>query len=875
MKKQPRLTPVFVALCVFLASGPFPAAAQVIGRVQIGAGSGSVPVVPAFGGVLPSAGALSTTLTPMGLNGSLAAPSFAPTPLVSVVPGAALSAPQALTVVTQRAAATAENAIIVRTPGAAATHIADEAAAYAELPSAMTPSAQAAKIEAAPAKGLAGRVLDTLLRRSAASISFDGAREKSAPIFGAMSLKEQKPLTLPNGTLADEQPTIPSPDREPTTRVEAYGLPGARDVGGIFETSRKVLSADPANTTAVVDAVKAMIDADTARYGVPSSDLRLIHAQRFEGKGEQADTLFVYFRQTKAGLVVNGSALSFTIKMLDGRPTIVAQTGQIFPQIEANTETVLTDDQIMGKIAERTGMPASDVSTAFEFFEQKLIYSRGAWRNVKLYVADGLPFMVAVDVVTGLVFAWDNRTGLESFQAPVAPNGGAAGVSGTVHGKTVDKGPILPGSVLTEIPLAFLEVKIAGKSYVTDKDGKFSSEAKIEAGPEGLTLDATLSGPYVRVEDASGKTLTIKVTIKPGDNQIVFNPASGVADENTIAQVNAFKTVNRALNFLRERKLTNAKMDAVQLPVRSNIDDECNAYYTPGRPSENFFRSSKNCVNSAYDSVSQHETGHFWDDFTGGIVNGGLSEGWGDILSMFDLNNPIIGEHFLKVARAGVDYIRHGENKYQYNEFDEVHDQGQAWGGFAWKLRKALIEKLGYDDGAAMAESLIMPTMFAKATTIPDAMAQVLVNATKKDGTILHEAEIRAAAQAHGVKLPQAAAPTSSPASWLKVSVKSSSIESLPGANTGLLPESAEAILPEHQEGAKGAQGVVTFTAGRLVRADALSYIRGYLDHFGVTYTIRRISGGGNGATYELAMTGNVRAIENITKTLKDGHLGY
>ncbi len=252
----------------------------------------------------------------------------------------------------------------------------------------------------------------------------------------------------------------------------------------------------------------------------------------------------------------------------------------------------------------------------------------------------------------------------------------------------------------------------------------------------------------------------MKVQVKPGENKVVFNPSTGITDENTLAQINAFSKVNLSLNFLRERKLSNERMDKTQLPVRTNINDECNAYYTPGRPTLNFFRSSKNCVNSAYDTVAEHENGHYWDDFTGGIVNGGMSEGWGDILSMFRLNNPIIGEHFLKVARGGVDYIRHGENKYQYNEYDEVHDQGQAWGGFAWKLRKALIEKLGAEAGAEMAESLVMPTMFAKTSKIPDAMAQVLINATAKDGTILHEAEIRAAAKAHGINLPQAAAPT-------------------------------------------------------------------------------------------------------------------
>ena len=324
MKTQPRLSPVFVALSLFHVSGPLPAAAQM--RVQAGVGTGvSIPVVPAgrFSAAIGS-GLASPYGSPLGLTGALAAPSIAPTPLVSVVPTAA-AAPAALLVVTQAAATPdAANAIIIRTPGAASTHIAEEAAAYAEVPAAATP---AKAVAAAPVqKSVTTRILDTLLRRPAASISFDGASEKSAPIFARMGLKEQKPLSLPNGSSTDEQPTLPSPDRVPTTRVEAYGLvPGAVDVGGIFETSRKVLTADPANASAVVDAVRAMIDADRARYGVASADLRLIHAQKFEGRGEQADTLFVYFRQTKNGLVVNGSGLSFTIKTLDGRPTIVVR----------------------------------------------------------------------------------------------------------------------------------------------------------------------------------------------------------------------------------------------------------------------------------------------------------------------------------------------------------------------------------------------------------------------------------------------------------------------------------------------------------------------------------------------------------------------
>jgi hypothetical protein len=661
MKKQPRLFPVFVALSLFLVSGPLPAAAQM--RAQIGASAGSVvPVVPAIGGsILPSAGILSNSPATLGLNGVLGAPS-SPAPLISVVPSALNANPQALTAVTQQAAAAANgfNAFVVPAPGAAATNVAQEAAAYADA----APAPLVIKVSPAPVqKSVVARVMDTLLGRPAASVAFDGAASKSAPIFARMGIREQKPLILRNGTGLDEQPSIPTADAE---RTQVFAVPGAPGLTPTSGANRVTLDAAPADTDGILRALRARIDGERAHYGVSSSELRLVHAQRFEGRGDQADSIFFYFNRVKDGLVVNGHNISFTVMIIEGKPQLVAEPDRPLSAIDVNTETVLTDDQIMGKIAERTGMPASEVATTFEFLEQKIIYARGEWRNAKLYVAEGLPFMVAVDVVSGLVFAWDNRAGLHSFQQAAAePNAG--GVTGKISGNTVDRGPILKDSVVSEVPMPFMEVKIGGKSYVTDKNGVLPSDLGLEIGPEGLELTATLAGPYVRVENQQGVTLSVKVSVKPGENKVVFNPATSVTDENTLAQINAFHKVNMSLNFLRERKLSNEKMDKTQLPVRTNVNDECNAYYTPGRPSLNFFRSSKNCVNSAYDTVAEHENGHYWDDFTGGIVNGGLSEGWGDILSMFRLNNPIIGEHFLKVARGGVDYIRHGENKYQYN----------------------------------------------------------------------------------------------------------------------------------------------------------------------------------------------------------------
>ncbi len=198
------------------------------------------------------------------------------------------------------------------------------------------------------------------------------------------------------------------------------------------------------------------------------------------------------------------------------------------------------------------------------------------------------------------------------------------------------------------------------------------------------------------------------------------------------------------------------------IPIKTNINRDCNAYYTPWSPSLNFFSGSQRCANTAFDSVVYHEYGHFVDDMLGGIVNGGLSEGWGDILSMYITGTPEIGRGFLRGREES--WIRHGDNDYQYRARDEVHKQGQAWGGFAWKLRKALIasfEAAGLTEweatkrGTDLAAALVIPVLFANARNIPQAIEAVLMRDVGEDGRAAHFKEIQAAAAAHGIELKE------------------------------------------------------------------------------------------------------------------------
>ncbi|MEK9145000.1 MAG: hypothetical protein AAB339_05265, partial [Elusimicrobiota bacterium] len=414
------------------------------------------------------------------------------------------------------------------------------------------------------------------------------------------------------------------------------------------------------------------------------------------------------------------------------------------------------EEQILAKAAERLGRPASGA----EFLDQgpRIMHLGGAWRAVRLLLSQTKTLMAAVDVNTGETFAWDPR----------ARAAGAAASAGEVTGRGIADGPI-DGATPSILALGHVEIKTSdGKSFYADAHGAFTVPGE-GTGPVELTV--RLSGRYAAVHDQQGKDLVLTVTAKPGETlRVVFNPQG--AEEGLLAQVNAYFHTTFVHDWLVKAGID---LDALNspMPVKTNIDDECNAYYTPYSPSLNFFRSSERCANSSYNDVNYHELGHGVDDAAHrGIPNGGLSEAIGDMLAMFITGQPVVGRGFLKGNAR--DYIRHGENDYKYRSRDEVHDQGQAGMGFAWKLRKALMVSLGEAEGAATATSLVIPAILAYNRDIPAFIQSVLMRDVGADGTAAHYKEIAAAAKAHGLTVK----------------------EPKPGENGSLVSVDADAPLP-------------------------------------------------------------------------------
>lgn len=371
---------------------------------------------------------------------------------------------------------------------------------------------------------------------------------------------------------------------------------------------------------------------------------------------------------------------------------------------------------------------------AATIFKKDLVYRflNSAWRPVYDIQFEGVGTAVSVDVETGKVHK-ENRKYHSNRE-----------VSGTVSGMGI-KFFESTETKLETLTLPMLELSGSdGSLFSTDSLGAF----KVDTAND-LKVTATMKGKWARVVTKSGTALS---AVGEGTSpiKIMFNEKGAEFDT---AQVNGYFHTNVVHDFVKSFGLNSAKIDK-QVTVNVNLPQTCNAYYTGG--TINFFKAGASgatkCVNSAYDSVVYHEYGHLVDDAFGGITDGGMSEGWGDVLSILITKQPIIGKGFF--ANDPSKYIRNADNNYVYKPGDEVHKAGQALAGFVWHLRDALMKKYGADKVDKMIGELVLPSLASNAKDMYAVAKEVLVR-NDDDGNLANgtpdKAEIVAAAKMHGI----------------------------------------------------------------------------------------------------------------------------
>jgi len=283
-------------------------------------------------------------------------------------------------------------------------------------------------------------------------------------------------------------------------------------------------------------------------------------------------------------------------------------------------------------------------------------------------------------------------------------------------------------SALVNAPLPGLVLSVPGIGNVTtDNNGQFVINI---ASPVSITVGALDGRHHAVISGANAPSGSF--TVNPGVATTI-QLLTSAATTNQAAHTTATYWTDKVNEWARSILGNSPELaTADNVGVTVNIASTCNAYYVSN--TTNYYQAGGGCSNTAASTVIAHEWGHGLDDRYGGISQtNGLSEGWGDILGCYLLDTPNLGSGF---QTAGVP-LRSANNTTQYPcSGCGVHEAGQSWMGFAWKLRERLATTFANRPAAiALTEDIVVGTIAADATNQADAVLQVYI-ADDNDGNL-------------------------------------------------------------------------------------------------------------------------------------------
>jgi hypothetical protein len=170
------------------------------------------------------------------------------------------------------------------------------------------------------------------------------------------------------------------------------------------------------------------------------------------------------------------------------------------------------------------------------------------------------------------------------------------------------------------------------------------------------TVTTTLSGRYFRMVDSCGAisasgTGDVAMGGTNGQHDCT-TPGSGGAG-NTPASRSGFYELNRIAEQARGWLSSNSWLNA-QVTSNMNLNQTCNAFWSPAAGTVNFYRSGGGCRNTGeLAGVFDHEWGHGMDDNDSGGALSNSSEAYADIAAIYRLQTSCIGHGFFWTVNDG------------------------------------------------------------------------------------------------------------------------------------------------------------------------------------------------------------------------------
>jgi len=391
--------------------------------------------------------------------------------------------------------------------------------------------------------------------------------------------------------------------------------------------------------------------------------------------------ILVYsYQQYLADLPVKNSLVRLLIKNVNGFPQVTyAYSKLAYPPSGGFSPINLSADQAMQAVSS-----LSEYADLNDYQQPKLAIYFNSQSKVKQEAIRVWKFSAKKkdpNIERDLLFFLDAADGhivhVESQMIDV-------NVSGTVTGYAspgVKPDSSANPAESVELQGLTMDIQGTGNSDDTDSNGDYSI---VDGGNLPQTLEGSLLGPQIKIQDDTGNDLTFSQAIaNPGEvDNVVFNDSPA---EITTSQVNAFYSGNLAYHFIRDRTAGILGLDN-QLKLHVNMNtDSCNALYVAGTEIQ-FYLATSSCRNSAYSTVVAHEYGHHVVNELG-LAQGAFGEGVGDTLAMLLYDVPGIGYDLFDDD----DYVRNAATAdMQYPCSGEIHTCGMVLSGIFWEIRQHL-----------------------------------------------------------------------------------------------------------------------------------------------------------------------------------------
>jgi subtilisin-like proprotein convertase family protein len=473
--------------------------------------------------------------------------------------------------------------------------------------------------------------------------------------------------------------------------IEADRLTGAARVisGGTLLEAPTLEARSGAD--AFIDQAMLYVNENGDTLGVDARDLTLVKNAVLIDKHDQ----FFKFAVSRDGLTILDAGLDFRFK--HGR--LIQVANQTFAEAGADGRASLGG---LDRIAQEA-IAATDVVAKGEAY--RVVATKDGYDLVRVALFDatsmgGEAYEIQIVAATGDVF----QVSPKSFHL----NGSARG---EVHQRWYNE-------PTTQLTYGGLTLPHASGTVTTGLNGTFS-DAPNGSAPK---IDGFI-GPLVKVNLVSGTKVVRDGSQVRDEWHVVYNRqgAEPVDNDKYMAQSMVFFHTNHIIQ--QAKQYVQSPWFDRQLTANVNLTQTCNAHWDG--TTINFYSGGGGCANTALISdVVFHEWGHGLDHNSGGIADGGFSEGFGDIMSMINTESNVLGIGF-RTNGAPVRDLE-PDRIYPQDAGGGVHQEGLIIGGTFWDLFKALRDTHGREAALELVRKYAFKMIFT-ATRYTDVYNAVLV----------------------------------------------------------------------------------------------------------------------------------------------------